>query len=215
MNWSEQAWQSIGPVYEAITGMPFIRELSEGTLDLRKFRFYITQDAIYLDRFGRVLALIGARAPSTGDSLAFIRFAEQAIVVENALHASYVKELGIADRGVAEPACHHYTSYLAAVAALDYVEVAMAAVLPCFWIYKAVGSHIVRNRVAGPHPFQQWIDTYESPEFGRAVEEAIHLCNRAADNATEAVRKNMIEAFVTASRLEFDFWDAAYRFRKW
>jgi thiaminase/transcriptional activator TenA len=36
-----------------------------------------------------------------------------------------------------------------------------------------------------------------------------------AENATAEKRKLMLEAFKTASKLEFMFWDAAYKNTKW
>lgn len=215
MKWSEQVWDSIKPVYQSIISMPFILELKNGTLPAEKFRFYIQQDAFYLEHFARALALIGARAGSVNDSLAFIRFAENAIVVENALHASYFNEFGVTGVSQPEPACHHYIHFLKSTAALDAVETAMAAVLPCFWIYKEVGDYIYSTQPAIDNPYKKWIDTYAGEEFGLAVKNAIDLCDKAAAATTSAVRVAMANAFLTASRLEFDFWEGAYVLRKW
>ncbi|MDI3320390.1 thiaminase II [Pinibacter soli] len=215
MNWSAKAWNAIEGIYKNIIEMPFIKELTEGSLPLEKFQFYITQDSRYLDHFGRALALIGARANDLQDALAFIRFAEGAVVVENALHGSYFEMFGITSAGNIEPACHHYINFLKSTAALDSVEVAMAAVLPCFWIYKKVGDHIYSNQANATNPYRKWIDTYAGEEFGELVNRAIAICDNAAAKCTEAQQQKMTEAFVTASKLEFDFWDAAYRIRKW
>lgn len=215
MTWSEQAWVAIEPIYQSIVAMPFITELQEGNLPLEKFQFYMTQDSGYLEHFGRALALIGARASDINDALAFMRFGENAIVVENALHASYFQDFGIVERGVLEPACHHYVHYLKSTAALDAVEVAMAAVLPCFWIYKEVGDYIYTHQRAIGNPYQRWIDTYAGEDFAVSVRRAIECCNRVADTATDYMRVRMIDAFVTASRLEYRFWDSAYRLVRW
>lgn len=215
MKWSEQAWESIRPVYNAIIRMPFITEMTDGTLPLEKFRFYMQQDACYLEHFARTLSLISARAVAIDDVLTFIRFSENAIVVENALHASYFNDFGISGRVKPEPACHHYIHFLKSVAALEAVETAMAAVLPCFWIYKKVGDHIYATQHASNNPYKKWIDTYAGEEFGEAVKLAISLCDKAADATTEAGSSAMTEAFISASRLEFDFWDGAYKLRRW
>ena len=92
MNWSDSAWKTIEPIYDKIIEMPFITELMNGTLPLEKFQYYMVQDAFYLDQFGRALAIIGARVDNVEDSLAYIKFAEGAIVVEKALHESYFEE---------------------------------------------------------------------------------------------------------------------------
>lgn len=215
MTWSEHAWAAIEPIYESILRMPFITELQNGTLPIEKFRFYMAQDASYLEHFGRALALIGARASGLEDTLTFMRFGENAIVVEKALHESYFSDFGVTDRGVPEPVCHHYIHYLKSTAALDPVEVAMAAVLPCFWIYKRVGDHIYANQRTLDNPYRRWIDTYAGDEFATAVRQAIEACDRASALVSPDRQAQMTEAFITASRLEHRFWDAAYRLIRW
>ncbi len=215
MKWSEQAWLSIEPIYESILQMPFIQELTSGTLPLEKFQYYLMQDSIYLEHFGRALAIVGARANNIPDMLAFFRFAETTIIVENALHESYFKDFGIVDKDSIQPACHHYTHFLKSTVALEAVEIGMAAILPCFWIYKAVGDYIYQHQNSNANPYQKWIGTYASEEFGIAVKSAINICDNNASQTTRAIQEKMTEAFIASSRLEFDFWEAAYINRRW
>lgn len=215
MKWSESTWIKADEIYQSILSMPYIVALMNGTLPIEKFQFYICQDSFYLDHFGRALAIIGARASDIEDSLQFIRFAEGAIIVENALHQSFFTSFSIHHKGSIEPACHHYTHFLKSTAALEQVEVAMAAVLPCFWIYKKVGDYILKNQSAQNNPYQKWIDTYAGEDFGILVDKAIQCCDRVATICTEEQRNKMTDAFLTASKLEWMFWDAAYQLRKW
>lgn len=215
MNWSEDAWEAITPIYRKITEMSFIIELIDGTLEKEKFQFYIAQDSIYLEHFGKALAMIAARCSKTDNSLAFIHFAQNAIIVESNLHDSYFNDFGIADKGIAQPACHHYSHFLKSTTSLAPVEVGMAAVLPCFWIYKAVGDYILQSQILQNNPYQKWIDTYGGEEFATAVQQAISICDKAAESASSQTKAEMLEAFVSASRLEYDFWDGAYKLRQW
>ena len=215
MSWSKTAWLQAEPVYNAILEMPFICEQITGTLAIEKFKFYIAQDSNYLEQFGRALALIGARAHDMAHVLRFIRFGEGAIVVEKALHANYFLEFGIEGKAPISPACHHYTNFLLKEAALSQVEVAMAAVLPCFWIYKKVGDYIYQQQSKEKNPYQTWIDTYAGEEFGLRVQEAIAICDAVAATCTTAQQQKMTEAFVTGCKLEWLFWDSAWRMEKW
>lgn len=215
MKWSEQAWKTNEKNYERILKMPFIEELANGSLLKEKFQFYIAQDSFYLEHFGRTLALIGAKAYDIQDALAYMRFAKTAIVVENALHESYFKDFGVIDKGIIQPTCHHYIHFLRSTGALDPVEVAMAATLPCFWIYKKVGDHIYKNQQTSNNPYKRWIDTYGGDEFAVAVQNAITVCDKVAENTTSKLRKRMTEAFITASQMEYYFWDAAYNLKLW
>ncbi|WP_461532893.1 thiaminase II [Sinomicrobium sp.] len=215
MNWSEKVWNSTERIYNDIINMSFIEELSNGTLDKSKFHFYIGQDALYLEHFGKALALIGSKLHNKADALAYMRFAESTIVVENALHESFFKEMGIPDQNILQPACHHYIHFLRSTVAFEPVEVAMAATLPCFWIYKKVGDYILSLPQTPNNDYQSWIDTYGGDDFATAVKTAIEICDRAAENTTPEIRTRMNEAYATASQLEFQFWQAAYDLKVW
>ncbi|MDR1670899.1 MAG: TenA family protein [Alistipes sp.] len=224
MKWSEKTWEATAPIFCSITQMPFIRELADGTLPREKFLFYIAQDDIYLQGYARALALIAARATTPGEVAAFVKFSQIALVSEQMMHDEFFKD-GPATGPSAEiqPACHHYVSYLLSVAANEPVEVAMAAVLPCFWIYREVGAHIHKTAKAnagagaesGANPYQAWIDTYVGDEFDALVDEAIALCDAAAERSTPELRARMMAAYTFATRLEFDFWAAGYNLRTW
>lgn len=214
MNWSSHTWLQAQPVYQQITTMPFIEELMDGTLPIEKFQFYIAQDSHYLEHFSKALSLIAARMQDINDTLSFIRFAEGAIIVEAALHESYFIDFNV-EKGLMQPTCHHYISFLKSTAALESVAVVVAAVLPCFWIYKEVGDFIYKNQKNPANPYKKWIDTYAGEEFGIVVNQAIAICDRLATQASPQQQTAMTEAFLTASRLEFEFWDSAYRFKTW
>jgi thiaminase/transcriptional activator TenA len=215
MKWSNNAWNKIDKIYTKIIEMPFNQELLDGTLSKARFQFYMQQDAVYLGEFSRALALIAARCFNHPYTLDFIRFAEGAVVVESALHEGYFKQFGIEEAGAASPTCQNYTQFLLTKASLDQVEVAMAAVLPCFWIYKKVGDYIYANQQADNNPYQDWIATYAGEDFGLLVEKAIAICDDVAARCTEAQQEKMTQAFIRASQLEWMFWDSAYQLESW
>lgn len=215
MNWTSQAWKRAEPILESIKRQPFIQELMDGTLNEEKFKHYIAQDALYLEQFGRTLALIAGRANQIDHVLDFIRFAEGAIVVEYALHGDYFKISDIKNKVQISPACHHYTAFLLKEAALSQVEVAMAAVLPCFWIYKYTGDYIYKHQIKGENRYQSWIDTYAGEEFGLLVDKAIAICDEVALNCSPGQQEKMTRSFLEACELEWMFWDSAYREESW
>lgn len=208
--WSAGAWQASLPIYNAILELPFIKELAAGTLDPAIFRRYIEQDNLYITEYSRVLAHIASRLDDIDDMDAFLKFAGDGVLMEKALHSMYVSD------GTREmsPVCLFYTSLLKSQA-LEPVEVEAAAVLPCFWIYLAVGKHILSIAQLEDNPYADWIRAYSDPAFDRATEHAIAICDRLAARASEATRARMTEAYMRASRMEWLFWDAAYTPRNW
>ncbi len=214
MNWSENSWASIEQIYGKILDMPFINELKEGSLAKERFRFYMMQDAHYLAAFSKVLAIIASKLPST-ESLDFLRFAEGAVVVERALHENYFSAWQIDELAEISPTCQLYTDHLFRRVYQDPVEVAIAAVLPCFWIYKKVGDHVYANQQKENNSYQQWIDTYAGEEFGNSVIRAIDIADQQAYKLTETQQQQMTNAFIKTSKMEWMFWDSAYSMEKW
>jgi thiaminase/transcriptional activator TenA len=218
MRFSDKAWQQNAALREAIHRLPFNTELAAGTLSRERFRFYITQDALYLGQYARVLALAAAKAPEIASLQAFAGSALGAVAVEQALHGRYLQEFGVDPATVmaAEPApdCLAYTSFLIATAYQEPWEVLVAALLPCFWIYWDVAQAITRG-AAADNPYRAWIDTYADPHFGEAVERVIGIADTAAAATTSRVRDGMLGAFRRSAQYEWLFWDGAYRQRGW
>ena len=215
MKWSENAWNKTAAVYQSILNLPFNQELMAGNLSQARFEFYIQQDAIYLGEFSRSLSMIAARCFRNPYTLDFIRFAEGAVVVEKALHEGYIRQFGLTQVAVASPTCQSYTQFLLTKAGLDQLEVAIAAVLPCFWIYKKVGDYIYLNGNSKDNPYKEWIDTYAGEDFGLLVQKAIAICDDVACSCSPEQREHMTKAFVMAAKLEWMFWDSAYKMEEW
>ncbi|MEX2568636.1 MAG: TenA family protein [Cyclobacteriaceae bacterium] len=216
MTWSEKALKRINPLYRQILQLPFNQELMLGVLPLEKFRFYLAQDAYYLVEFGKTLSTISGRMKTPEGVLAFAEFARGAIVVEKALHENFFLDFGLPNSYSPSPSCLLYTNYIRNQAAYENLATAMAAVLPCFCIYKKVGDHIYahQNKVA-KNPYQRWIETYSGEEFGSSVQKAITITNELALIAGTHGRDAMFEAFEMASKLEWLFWESAYNMEKW
>jgi len=212
---TDTLWSSITDIYQAIIYHPFNEELARGILPREKFAFYMQQDALYLADFARALAIMAGRAPDEAAIIQFVRFAEGVAVVERALHHTYFREFGIeTPTRQPAPACFTYTNFLLATAACRSYEEGMAALLPCFWIYREVGHDIYR-RAAPNNPYQKWIDTYAGQEFDEVVTQAIALTDTIAEQASATQQQRMRDAFIYSARLEWMFWDSAYRLEQW
>jgi len=215
---SDRIWQRTTPLREAIHALPFNTELAAGTLPPGKFQFYIVQDALYLEQYARALALAGARGPDGATLRAFGHYAIEAIAVEQALHERYLREFGVKPDTLAtmepSPDCLGYTSFLMATAYHEPWEVAVAALLPCFWLYWDVGTTIAKT-TAPDNPYRAWIDTYADDGFGQAVRAVIATTDQAAASASDTVRDRMATAFIRSCQYEWLFWDGAWHERFW
>lgn len=90
----------------------------------------------------------------------------------------------------------------------------LAAMLPCFWIYREVG-HDIHGRAAADNPYRAWIDTYAGEDFSQAVDAMIAVTDQAAAEAGPKELAAMHASFTRAAQLEWMFWDSAYRDATW
>jgi len=218
MTFSNDAWQHNLLRYQTILTLPFNQELQAGTLTADRFTQYMIQDAHYLEGFARALSLAASKGQRAEHIVQFAGAAQTAILVERALHQEYFSHFGVSADAFAasepSPVCDHYVSFLLRVAALEPFEVVLAAVLPCFWIYREVGIHI-HQHARTPNPFQAWIDTYAGAEFAQAVQRVIAVVDEVATQASTRTIAAMHRAFTRATQLEWMFWDSAYSQTTW
>lgn len=218
MTFTETVLAETADLCAEIRAMPFNRALCDGTLSGEAFRHYIIQDAHYLEGFARALALAATRAPDADSVRQLAQSAAGAIAVERQLHEHYLGLYGVSTEVFAStpptPVCEHYVSFLVATAASRGVAEAMAALLPCFWVYRDVGRAI-HAAARADNPYRAWIDTYAGEEFDAAVEAACVLADRLAESAGAAERKRMHAAFARSTLLEWMFWDSAWNLRAW
>jgi thiaminase (transcriptional activator TenA) len=233
---TDELWQRTCTIRQAIEGLPFLQQLGEGTLPLDAFRSYLEQDALYLAGYAKALAVLASKAPTPTIAAFWARSAHTAAVVESSLHtellaggrlpSSDVRTNGATPSEVGgpvaarhSPTCLGYVSYLIATAATAPYPVAAAAVLPCFWIYAAVGARLAAtaNQVLTDpdHPYARWVAAYAGEEFQAEVVTARELVDTAAAGGTAEQREEMFEAFRRASVYEYLFWQTALHRQPW
>jgi thiaminase/transcriptional activator TenA len=218
MSFASELWNAVSPIYAAILRHPFLTGLTDGSLSREAFRFYAVQDALYLREFARALSLAAARAPRDAWIIMFNEHAAGALKVERELHEGFFVDFGLTHEAVAAtplaPTNVAYTSYLLAVAYGSPFHEALAALLPCYWIYWEVGKELERR--GSPDPlYSRWIGTYASEEFGSVVRAVLACADTVAAGLGPAERDTMIAHFTTTSRYEWMFWDMGYRREAW
>lgn len=216
--WSGEAWNAALPVFKKILNHPFVRGLADGTLPQDVFAYYIRQDALYLESYARTMSLIAARLPRQEQRDLMTGFIKDTLAAERYMHELY-QSLNEAHRPPApvkaSPTCQLYMSYEARLAATAPVEVACAVILPCFTVYQQTGAHLLASRTKSANPYNAWIDAYADPSFDKATRAAVALCDELAAASTPALRARMTEAYVNATRMEWIFWDSAWKKESW
>ncbi|KUI31522.1 thiaminase II [Mycobacterium sp. IS-1496] len=216
--WSLRLWDETEPIFSAIMAHPFISGLTDGTLDSEVFAHYVAQDVHYLRDYARALAVVGAKAPTLADTAMFARHASDIVEVELSLHRTLLPEIGLdpadVDRVPVAPTTRAYTSYLLAAAYGGSFAEGLAAVLPCYWIYARVGEELIK-RGSPDARYQRWIDSYGGEEFAATVAQVLDVTDRTGPVLTTPEEAAARAHFVTTSRYEWMFFDAAHRREVW
>ncbi|NHC13495.1 TenA family protein [Motilibacter deserti] len=218
MSWSAAVRAAAQPVVDEILAHPFVRGLSDGSLDPAVFDRYLLDDSAYLGQYARALTSCASRLPGGPGVTQLATAAVGAAEAERALHAQMLGERGIGpaelDAHVPTPTCTAYVSWLLAASALEPVEVGIAAVLPCFRVYLDVGLACERL-VPVDGRYRTWVEAYAAEAFADAVRQAEALADLLAESAGPALRAAMGRAYLRSARYEYLFWDAAWRGDAW
>jgi hydroxymethylpyrimidine/phosphomethylpyrimidine kinase len=201
------AWDAVRDWRDAIETMPFITALAEGSLPADAFAFYLAQDAVYLADFARALAAVAASAPDPAAQAFYAGSAHVALEVESGLHHAWLAEHDRPLAPEASPVTVAYTDHLLSAYVRGGYPVAVAAVLPCYWLYAHIAEVLVRR--AGDltgHPYQRWLSTYADPEFQESAARARQFTDEAAATVGAGVRERMLAAFINSSRHEYLFF---------
>ncbi len=220
MTFTETLQNLAQPIWDVQLTHPFVVALGKGTLPTRKFKYYILQDARYLEELARVFALGAQRAADPDTALHFAKLVEDTITVERGLHENYGKRWKLTPKAMRStplaPTNFAYTRHMRSVAQQGTLCELTVVALPCAWVYCVIGQHLLKRGEPRPkHPYREWLLMYGSPEFAEVTRWMRALVDREAKSAGKAEKERMIEAFLISSRYEWMFWDMAWREERW
>jgi thiaminase/transcriptional activator TenA len=213
-SWSQALKEAAWPVWEAIFAHPFVTGLSDDTLPADRFRYFLGQDYVYLQDFSRVLAMGAARTPHRADEPLFLRHALTVHEVEADLHRSLAPAYGLTADDLAAtppgPVTVAYTDHLVRAAWSRPFAVLVAAVLPCYWIYREVGRRLAARPLPDTPAYREWITTYAGDPYGQAVDELLAVTDRLGERLDPETARAGQVAFWRSSRYEWLFWEQAW-----
>lgn len=202
---SQIAWSKSINIIDSTINHPYNTEMKQGILAKDKFAYYIEQDVKFIHDFGRVHSLIAAKIQAEYAPI-FLTHASHCFAATKTI-TTHVEDFLPTNK--LTPATLSLTSYLLQVAALEPIEVVIAAILPCFWIYREVGLSIAKDS-SDNNPYAKWIESYSNSNFIASVDEAINIFDALGSNASNDIQERMLEAFYKSSCLEWHFWNDAY-----
>ncbi len=211
------------PIWDALVSHPFTRGLADGTLPPERFRFYISQNLLYLPEYARMIA-IGASRSVDNRALA-----ESTRALVNIVDVEIPQNVRMRDDIVAiagptgpsdlimAPATAAYSSWLLATAGSGTALDVSAALLPCAWSYGEIARgliDVVSAKDALP-VYREWLAFFASDDYDAVVVDLRHAFDRDYAAADDASRARLADIFVTGCRMERLFWDQGFAGRHW
>ncbi len=209
--WSEVALRSVKGIYEDIISQPFNVELMSGKLSKERFRRYVEQDTIYIRNYSDEMLIVADMLPHEEDKRLFHEFAQEGMAAEKELHALLSKQLGGLNEVASSRTTDLYMAHTRQWVDKGDLEISMAAILPCIWIYILVGKHLYKNGQLEGNPYRDWIETYSSDMMMQGVQLSVNIADKLAEASSQSRRVKMREEFTKAVWFEWAFWEAAYR----
>jgi thiamine-phosphate pyrophosphorylase len=208
--WSRYIWRKSLKIYNAILELPFLKELSEGRLSNDIFGRYIAQDEIYLKNYYHQMNMLAELMDDDQDRDLFLSFAQSGMEGEKAMHDMLIEKYGIDTEVTSSEVTSGYNAHICEGIATGNPCIALAAVLPCMWIYNMVGLHILQTAKLEDNPYKEWILEYGQEEFTNGVNQVLKMIDGLASKADKETREKMDYYYLKAALYEYAFWDYGY-----
>lgn len=213
--WTEALWRDLEPAFGSLVRHPLVTGLASGALERDAFTLYAREDAHYLATFARALAACAARTDDGDAAELLCSEAMQAIALEREVCDDILGELPGGDAGAEPgPTTLAYSSYLLAVAYARPFHEGLAAILPCYWLFRDVGRALAERESPDPM-YRRWLATYTDPQFVDATGALLALADRIGARLDDDGRAAAARHARVAARYERMMCDAALARETW
>lgn len=209
----------VKPHWESYINHDFVKQVAQGTLEPKKFQFFIEQDYTYLVDYARVHCIAASKSPSLEDiekELVIVGSIKHEITAhENKLRTFFgVKDDSYFANIKRGPALNNYSRYFNDVAKRGNWQELVASLIPCLMGYgKALIVHkdyITKNEKY-PYYFD-WCTVYSANDYTNAMNEGIELLDEIALTYPSEQLDTLVKIFGDVCELETKFWDAALEY---
>ncbi len=198
---------------------PFNQGLSDGTLSIHHFYHFLEQDKQYLCQFSKSLACVAKRSIHREHRDILMQLSDDEFKSQAKLHDKYLcmnTHLTLFSNKThlfkhQNDGIKHYIHHIDQMAERAPLPVAIASLIPCFYIYSALGSSMQEKGIARDNPYQLWIESYSNHRFLTSTQLIMQILNELMSTERETIHFNpCMNAFTQSVRFEIGFWDSVY-----
>ncbi|CAI4052665.1 hypothetical protein SKDZ_16G0190 [Saccharomyces kudriavzevii ZP591] len=208
----------VKPHWDSYVNHEFVQKVADGTLERKKFQFFIEQDYLYLINYARISCIAGSKAPSLED------LEKELVIVEcvrNGLsqHEKRLREeFGVEGPSYLQniqrgPALRAYCRYFNDVARRGNWQELVIALNPCLMGYGYALTKIKGKVTAAEGSlYHEWCETYSSSWCHEAMAEGEKLLNRILETYPPEQLDTLVTIYAEVCELESNFWTAALEY---
>jgi len=220
MGLSEKLREEADSIWQAIFKHPFLVEMSRGILPMKKFKFYLRQDYLYLMDFCRALAVAEGKIQDVKDLKDFTAFLYKEIALEIGGLERYAESIGVSTKQLSKsnyaPVTYAYTRHVLYSAYADPFSCFLSLIMPCMQLYLEIAEKIGDEEGIKKIPaYSKWLATYQTKEYADLVDWLNRLLNKYSQGSSQWEISRMRTLYLTSSRYEYMFWDMAYKLEGW
>lgn len=218
MTFTDQLHTAAIPVWQQSFHHPFITEIADGTLPLDKFRFYLKQDRYYLEQFGDLHAAIARQISTPAIKQFLLDGAAGLHDGETQIRHTMFRELAITPAEIKTtpiaPTAYGYVTHMDFQLSHAFPAAAVAALLPCYWLYSEIGQNL--KDVHSPVTvYQQFLDSYSAADFNDGTQQMIQIVEQLCAPLSDEQKAYVQKVFLQSSTYELHFWQMAYTKEQW
>ena len=208
ISWSEGVWNESNSVVEKIKNHKFIQELMEGILNENIFKEYIIQDIMYCDIFNSCMKKLSEKIDIEEYNNKLLEFSKSKSSIS--MREFYKNKYGLIPDTKKNNVNGKYTSLIIDSVENKSIQEGLSSMLACYWVYFDVGNYIHDNQIKNKdNKYQNWIDNYGNPNYGKKVECYKNICDYYA-NLDPSKKESMKNIFRQCAQYEYDFFNEIY-----
>lgn len=210
---------AIKPYWPIIQNHPFNQLLSTGTLPMPIFCNFLKHDKVYLFKFAECLNHVAKRATQPKHKEILFCLSRQIFKTHEKLHDKYLMMtpylIGFfshnPNKQLSNETVNQYLQHIHDATHSECIPlpVAIASLIPCFYIYSNLGRTMQQKKMNSNNPYQLWIDSYSNPAYLLANELILSVLDELIPLEMHSQYAPLaIDVFLESVRYEISLWDS-------
>ena len=180
----------------------------EGILNENIFKEYIIQDIMYCDIFNSCMKKLSEKIDIEEYNNKLLEFSKSKSSIS--MREFYKNKYGLIPDTKKNNVNGKYTSLIIDSVENKSIQEGLSSMLACYWVYFDVGNYIHDNQIKNKdNKYQNWIDNYGNPNYGKKVECYKNICDYYA-NLDPSKKESMKNIFLQCAQYEYDFFNEVY-----